>query len=63
MQRESGIINDITGCFPLFWTQCETCGREFKFEKGWLRFTQYGDPRYYCRKCCKTKKAVVDNLR
>ena len=63
MQRDSGIINDITGCFPLVWTECDVCGREFRFETGWLYYTRYGDSRYYCKKCCKTKKDVVNKMK
>lgn len=63
VQREIGLINNVSRCFPLFWTECEVCGREFKFEIGWLRYTMYGDSRYYCRKCCKTKEDVVQNIR
>lgn len=63
MQRDNSLVNTISRCFPIFWTQCESCGREFKLEIGWLRFTMYGDSRYYCRKCCPTKEDVVKSMK
>lgn len=62
MQRESGLINEITGCFPLIWAECEVCGREFKFESGWMHYSRNTKANYYCKKCCKTKEDVFKNM-
>lgn len=37
--------------FPIFWTKCLRCRKEFKFEVMYYEVDDYGDLRRYCKKC------------
>lgn len=51
---------EVNRVFRWGWTECEECGREYKFERMWLHYLhdQYWNPIYFCQGCAHNKAHV-----
>ena len=61
-------IKAIKEIYPLFsWKQCESCGLEFRREKGWRTIKEISNKRiadiYLCAKCTPTKTDATERFR